>query len=115
MKTNSMDFLGKKIEIVIDRQLGSKHSKYEDTAYEINYGYVPDTMSPDGKELDAYLLNLDIPVEKHIGKVIAVLHRLEDDDDKLIVSADDNDIDDEEIRQKTHFLEKYFESEIIRP
>ncbi len=111
--TDAKDFLGKEVEVIIDRQLGTKHPKW-DFIYETNYGYIPGTISPDGEELDAYLLGIEKPVMSGIGKVIAIIHRLNDDDDKLIVSANKDNIDDEEILSKTNFQEKFFESEIIR-
>lgn len=110
---NANDFLGKNVNVTIDRQLGTKHPKWE-FVYESNYGFIPGTISPDGEELDAYLLGLDKPVESGEGKVIAIIHRTNDDDDKLIVSAHGNDIDDKTIREATNFQEKFFNSIIIR-
>jgi inorganic pyrophosphatase len=42
-------FLGKMVEVKIDRAKGSKHPKYG-FSYDSNYGFVPNTMSPDGEE-----------------------------------------------------------------
>lgn len=111
--SNANDFLGKDVSVTIDRQLGTKHPKW-DFVYESNYGFIPGTISPDGEELDAYLLGLDKPVESAEGKVIAIIHRTNDDDDKLIVSASGSDIDDSAIRDATNFQEKFFNSVIIR-
>lgn len=111
--TNANDFIGKNVEVTIDRQLGSKHPKW-DFIYEVNYGYIENTLSPDGEELDAYLLGINKPIEKMAGKVIAIIHRTDDDDDKLVISCGENDIDDETIRKLTDFQEKFFKSEIIR-
>lgn len=80
----------------------------------INYGYIPNTVSGDGEELDAYLLGEFEPVKESKGKVIAIIHRTNDDDDKLIVSKDGKDYSDDAIRALTEFQEKYFESIIIR-
>ena len=41
----------------------------------VNYGYVPDTVSIDGEELDAYILGVDEPVESFTGECIAILQR----------------------------------------
>lgn len=111
--SNAKDFLGQEVEITIDRQLGTKHPKW-DFIYTVNYGFVPGTLSPDGEELDAYLFGVEKGVTKGNGRVVAIIHRTNDDDDKLIVSATGSDIGDEEIRQKTDFQEKFFESTIIR-
>jgi len=77
-------FLGKEVEVVIDRSLGSKHTKY-DFVYEVNYGYIQGVMAPDGEELDAYLLGIDEPVKEYTGVCIAIAHRRDNDDDKLII------------------------------
>lgn len=107
------DYLGKNISIGIDRKLGTKHPKHG-FIYMVNYGYVPNTVSGDGEELDAYLLGVFEPVDEFIGKVIAVIHRTNDDDDKLVVVPDDRKYSDDAIRALTEFQEQYFESVIIR-
>lgn len=107
------DYLGKNVSIVIDRKLGTKHPK-RGFIYMVNYGYVPNTVSGDGEELDAYLLGVFEPIEEFLGKVIAVIHRTNDDDDKLVVVPNDREYSDEAIRALTEFQEQYFESVIIR-
>jgi len=111
--TNPKDYLNQTVTVKIDRPLNSKHHKF-DMIYEANYGFVPDTTAPDGEELDAYVLGIDKPVEEFIGKCIAVLHRTNDKDDKLIVVPEGLKLSDEEIKKQTHFQEKWFESVIIR-
>ncbi|MCI7702022.1 MAG: inorganic diphosphatase [Tenericutes bacterium] len=107
------DYLGKNVSIVIDRKLGTKHPKHG-FIYMVNYGYVPNSVSGDGEELDAYLLGVFEPIEEFLGKVIAVIHRTNDDDDKLVVVPNDREYSDEAIRALTEFQEQYFESVIIR-
>ena len=80
----------------------------------LNYGYIPNTISGDGEELDAYLVGEFEPVESSKGKVIAIIHRTNDNDDKLIVSVNGKNYTDEQIRALTEFQEQYFESEIWR-
>lgn len=75
---------------------------------ELNYGYVPNTVSGNNEELDAYVLGIDSPVKEFTGMCIAVIHRIEDDDDKLIIVPEGMSFTDEEIEQKTAFLEKWF-------
>lgn len=82
-KTNAKDFLGKEVNVKIDRQLGSKHPKHG-FMYMLNYGCIPNTISGDGEELDAYLVGEFEPVKESKGKVIAIIHRTNDDDDKLM-------------------------------
>lgn len=112
--TQANDYLGKSVLVKVDRPLNSKHLKHGFT-YELNYGFIPDTRSPDGEELDAYILGVTEPLETFSGKCIAVIHRTNDDDDKLIVIPENiADMTDEQIRAATNFQEQFFKSEIIR-
>lgn len=106
-------FIGQIVDIIIDRPIGSKHPKYG-FSYELNYGYIPNIISGDGEELDAYLLGIYEPVERFQGEVIAIIHRLNDDDDKLIVVPQGDVYSDKEILLLTNFQEQYFQSVIVR-
>lgn len=106
--------LGKEVELVIDRPLGSKHPRHE-YVYPVNYGYVKGVVAPDGEDLDAYYLGEDVPLSVARGICIAIVHRLDDDDDKLVVVPENKkDITDEEILEKIHFQEQWFQSVILR-
>ena len=107
------DYIGKIVDVVMDRPLGTKHPKHG-FIYEVNYGYIPNTVSGDGEELDAYVLGEHKPLEKFTGQVIAIIHRTNDDDDKLIVVREGKNYTDEQIRALTEFQEQWFESVIIR-
>ena len=107
------DYLGKTDMIKIDRKLGSRHPKHG-FVYELNYGFVPDTLSPDGEELDVYVLGPREPLDTFTGICVAVIHRTNDDDDKLIVVPEGEDFSDDDIRAMTHFQEQFFESEVLR-
>lgn len=107
------EYLDKKIFIKIDRPFGSKHPKHG-FIYPVNYGFVPRTISGDGEELDAYLLGVFEPVETYDGKCIAIIHRTNDDDDKLVVVPEEKNYTDEQIEALTEFQEQYFEHKIIR-
>ena len=111
---NSIKFLNKTIDIKVDRPLGSKHPKHG-FIYPVNYGYVPNTTSGDGEELDAYILGIYEPLETFTGKCIAIIHRTNDNDDKLVVVPENKSFSNNEIRVLTDFQEQYFESIIIRP
>ena len=107
-------YLGKEVEVIVDRPLGSKHPKHG-FVYEVNYGCIPGAKAPDGEELDAYVLGIEKSVESFKGKCIAIIHRLNDDDDKLVVVPKSfENISDEDIRRATNFQEQFFQSEIIR-
>jgi inorganic pyrophosphatase len=106
-------YIGSILNVEIDRPLGSKHPKWG-YIYPINYGFIPNTVSGDGEEVDAFILGQDKPIKSFKGRCIAVIHRLNDNDDKLVIVPDGVIISNEEIRENTLFQEKYYLSEIIR-
>jgi inorganic pyrophosphatase len=110
----SKRFLGKRVKLIIDRPLGSKHPKYG-FVYEVNYGYIKGVKSPDGEDLDAYYLGVDKPVKRAKGICIATVHRVDDDDDKLIIVPKDKiNTTDDEIEKAINFQEKWFKHIIVR-
>ena len=109
--TNSKDFLNCCVEVKIDRKIGSTHPKHG-FIYPINYGYIPNTISGDGEELDAYVLGIYEPLDVFTGRCIAIIHRTNDNDDKLIVVPEDKNFSNQEIRALTDFQEQYFDIEI---
>lgn len=111
--TNPKNYLNQIVKVKIDRALHSKHPKF-DMVYEVNYGFIPDTSAPDGEELDAYVLGVDKPLEEFVGQCVAIIHRANNDDDKLIVVPEGFEMTDEEIKKQTSFQEQWFESIIIR-
>ncbi len=104
-------YLGKKVKLVIDQAFGTS---YKGTVYTENYGYIPGTTAPDGEGLDAYFVGPKEPLQEAEGVVIAIIHRLEDDDDKLIVVPEGVSMTDEEIEKAINFREKFFKHEIER-
>ena len=106
-------YLNKEVTVQMDRPLGSKHPKHG-FVYPVNYGFIPGTVSGDGEELDAYVLGEHKPLETFTGKVVAIIHRTNDNDDKLVVMAEGRNYTDEQIRALTEFQEQYFESVIYR-
>jgi inorganic pyrophosphatase len=68
----------------------------------------------DGEELDAYILGIFEPVSQFVDKCIAVVHRINDDDDKLIVVPADRNYSDDQFKALTEFVERSFVSIIIR-
>ena len=47
------DWIGRWVEVVIDRPMGTSHPDYSDIVYPVNYGYIPRTTAPDGNAIDA--------------------------------------------------------------
>lgn len=112
--TNSIEFLNKTVTVKIDRPIGSKHPEWN-FIYPINYGYVQNTKSYDGEEIDCYVLGIYEPIEFFTGKCVAIIHRINDNDDKLIIVPENKNYTDDEIRVLTDFQERFFESIILRP
>lgn len=106
-------YLNKIVKVIIDRPLGSKHPHFN-WNYPVNYGYLPNTKAADGEEIDAYVLGINGSVKEFKGKVIAIIHRVDDDDDKLVVTPKEIDFSNEEIKNLTDFQEQYFDSKIIK-
>lgn len=113
-KVSAQVFLGKRVTVEIDRPLGSIHPEHGDIHYPVNYGVVPDAIGLDGSELDAYVLGVFEPVETFIGRCIAIVHRTNDDDNKLVVVPEGREYSDEQIRALVEFQERFFESVILR-
>lgn len=109
------DFLNKKITVKIDRPKNSIHPKYKEIVYPINYGYIENTVSGDGEEIDVYVLGEDKPQEYIDCKVVAIVKRNNDNEDKLIAVASscNKTFLKEEMEKEVYFQEKYFDSEIL--
>jgi inorganic pyrophosphatase len=107
------DLINRTVDVRIDRPVGSRHPQHG-FIYPVNYGYVPDTIAPDGEPIDAYVLGVFDPVEEFTGRCIAIMHRLDDDDDKLIVVPEGRSFSDEQIQALVEFQERSFTSLIQR-
>ena len=110
---DSKEFLNKTVTVKMDRPLWSKHPKH-DFIYTVNYGFIEGTMSPDGEELDAYVLGVFEPKDEFTGTCIAVVKRSDDDDDKLIVVPEGSSYTDEQILALVEFQERFFSPTVIR-
>lgn len=106
-------FLNTVVDVVMDRPMGSKHPAYG-FDYPVNYGYIPNVLAPDGEALDAYVLAVKEPLKRFNGRCIAIIHRLDDDDDKLVVVPDGTIMSNDEIMEAVAFQEQFFNITIIR-
>ena len=102
--------IGDLVTVVMDRPLGSAHPDFPELVYPVNYGYVPGVSAPDGEEQDAYILGVEEPVECFTGQVIAVIHRIDDVEDKWVVAPEGASYSAEEIVAATAFQERFFRS-----
>ena len=104
--------IGSMVTVKVDRPMGSYHPKHKDLFYPINYGYVEGVIAPDGDEQDAYLLGVDEPVDEFTGRIIAIVHRYDDVEEKWVVAPENINLSLEEIKEQIGFQEQYFDSEI---
>ena len=105
--------IGKIVTVTIDRPLGSHHPNHKDLYYKVNYGYVEGIWAGDGEYQDAYVLGVDQPIKSFVGKVIAVIHRFDDVEEKWVVAPFDATFTKDEIYQQVQFQERYFIIEIL--
>jgi len=111
-KAQVSHFLGKEVTIVIDRPIGAIHPKHPNITYPINYGFIPGEIAPDDEELDVYLLDVELPVKTYTGKIIAIIHRENDCEDKLVMSNTNKRYTKEEIKHIVYFQEQFYHSKI---
>lgn len=104
--------IGDIVTVKVDRAMGTYHPEHPDLYYPINYGYIEGVFAPDGEEQDAYLLGVPEPVKEFTGKIIAVVHRNNDVEEKWVVSPIGVDFTKEEIERQINFQEQYFDSEV---
>lgn len=106
-------YLGQDVHIGIDRPVGYVHRKGEKVlVYPINYGYIPGVLGGDGEELDVYLLGVTEPVEEYDARVIAVVHRADDVEDKLVAAPAGMRFSAREIADAIRFQEKYYRTRV---
>jgi len=102
--------IGRKVSCTVDRPLGSAHPRAKSLVYPINYGYVDGVLGGDGAEQDVYILGINEPLERFEGKVIAVYHRLNDNEDKWVVAPEGSEpFSEQEILSAIDFQEKFFD------
>ena len=106
--------IGEKVQVIVDRPLGSTHPTHQTLIYPVNYGYVRGIIAGDGEDQDCYILGENKPITAFYGVVIAIIHRLNDIEDKWVVARENTSFSDEEILNLVNFQEKYYKIELIR-
>jgi inorganic pyrophosphatase len=99
--------------VTVDRPLGSRHPRYGDIVYPVNYGSVAGTVAADGEPIDAYVLGVDVPLAEFSGVVVGLVLRRDDVEDKLVVAPAGCRYSAEEIQDLVDFQERFFESQIV--
>ncbi len=106
-------FLGRHVTVTVDRPLGSRHPRHGHL-YGVNYGYLPGTLAPDGEALDAYILGVTVPLTTFSGQAVAIIHRADDNDDKLVVVPKGLVLTDAQMMDAVAFQEQFFRSSVVR-
>ena len=114
MKETLKGIIGRKVHVIVDRPLNSTHPQFHDVIYPINYGYIEGIFAGDGECQDCYILGEKEPITAFDGVVIAIIHRLNDVENKWIVAKEDMDISDQEILEAVAFQERYFQIKLLR-
>lgn len=112
-KASAYEFIDKTVRIEISKTKPQKVNKLQNI-YPINCGYVPDVLDGDGKKIECYIVGIDKQINEFTGKCIAVLHKFDNTEDKLIVAPNDQNYSDNQIRDILKFQEKNYLNEIIR-
>ncbi|MEG2645856.1 MAG: NUDIX domain-containing protein [Clostridia bacterium] len=107
-KAQVSSYLGKTVTIKIDRPIGSVHPKHPDIVYTINYGYIPGVLGGDGEELDVYIVGIDKPLDEFTGRIIGIIHRENDVEDKLVAASEGRIFYQNEIAEAVNFQEQYY-------
>ena len=112
-KERIRSYLGKNVTIKIDRPIGYIHKEGNSSLiYPVNYGYIPGEIGGDGECVDVYLLGVSEPVKSYTAKIVGIVHRENDTEDKLVAAPEGIDFTAEEIKAQVEFQERYFETYI---
>lgn len=104
----ALDELVNNSEIVIDRPKGSAHPKYPNFIYQVDYGYLKDTSSMDGEEIDVWVGS----GEKKIDSIMCTVDLVKKDSEiKILIGCTD---DEKAIVYKTHNETPFMKGVLIR-
>ena len=108
------DYLGKTVSVVIDRPVGFHHvTKGIHLDYTINYGFLPGVTGGDGEEQDVYILGVSEPLETFTGRIIGVVRRKDDNEDKFIAAPEGMTVTAKQMEREIFFVEQYFDSTVF--
>lgn len=107
-------WLGKTVTVTIDRPVGFHHvTKGIHLDYTVNYGFLPGITGGDGEEQDVYVLGVSEPLQTFTGRIIGVVRRLDDNEDKFIAAPEGMAFTARQMEQEIFFVEKYFDSRVF--
>ena len=108
------EYMGQTVTVTVDRPVGFHHvTKGIHLDYTINYGFLPGVIGGDGEEQDVYILGISQPLEHFTGRIIGVVRRGDDNEDKFVAAPDGMAFTAEQIMKEIYFVEKYFDSRVF--
>ncbi len=85
-----LDDLIESSEIVLDRPKGSRHPKYPEMIFPLDYGYLKDTCGGEGEEVDVWVGTAG---HRRLTAIACTVHTLEKDAEiKLIIGCTEEEI-----------------------
>ena len=106
-------YLGKTVTVTVDRPVGFHHvTKGIHLDYTVNYGFLPGVIGGDGEEQDVYILGIAEPLKDFTGRIIGVVRRSDDNEDKFVAAPEGMVFTAQQIRREIDFVEKYFDSTV---
>lgn len=95
-------------EIVIDRPKGTAHPKYPNYIYRVDYGYLKNTSSMDGAEIDVWVGSGD----KRIDAIMCTVDLMKKDSEiKLLIGCTE---EEKSIIYETHNDSQFMKGVLIR-
>ena len=104
----ALDELVSNSEIVIDRPKGSAHPRFPDFIYRVDYGYLKNTASMDGAEIDVWVESGD----KKIDAIMCIVDLMKRDSEiKILIGC----TEEEKMEvYRTHNETQYMKGLLIR-
>lgn len=98
--------------VTIDRPIGYTDS-FGNT-YPLNYGFIEGIIGGDSEKQDAYIVSKTSiePMQEFTGVLVAIIHRKNDNEEKWVVTAENEVVSKNDIAISVNYLEKYFDSYI---
>ena len=86
---NFIDELVEKSKIIIDRPKGSRHPKFNEIIYPVDYGYLKNTKSMDNNEIDIWIGS---SLSKNVDSILCIIDLMKNDSEiKLLYCCKDEE------------------------
>lgn len=102
---------GNTYKVNITQPIGSTSDFAPDIVYEVNYGMVEGAFDVFDDPQEAYVLTDNKDIKSFTGKLIAIIHRINDVKNIWVIS--DKSYTKEEILERVNFMEQFFKVEVI--